>query len=45
VDLRGTVDVIVATRCIADGYGLLHSDRDFGAFEKHLGHQGVDCGV
>jgi predicted nucleic acid-binding protein len=45
VTVRGTVDVIIATRCIADGYRLLHSDRDFEAFEKHLGLQGVDCGV
>ena len=45
VTVRGTVDVIIATRCIADGYSLLHSDRDFDAFEKHLGLQVVDCGV
>lgn len=45
VTVRGTVDVIIATRCIADGYRLLHSDRDFDAFEKHLGLPVVDCGV
>lgn len=45
VNLRGTVDVIIATRCIADGLLLLHSDRDFDAFEEHLRLQVVDCGA
>jgi hypothetical protein len=27
----------VATRCIESDLLLLHSDRDFDAFEKHLG--------
>ncbi len=42
--VRGTIDVVLATRCIVSGYQLLHSDRDFDAFEKHLGLQcaGVD---
>ena len=44
VTVRGTIDVIIATRCVADGYRLLHSDRDFDAFEKHLGLRVVDCG-
>jgi predicted nucleic acid-binding protein len=35
--VRGTIDVILATRCILGGYRLLHSDRDFDAFEQHLG--------
>ena len=35
--IRGTVDVIIATRCIADELTLLHSDRDFEPFEIHLG--------
>ncbi len=35
--VRGTIDVVLATRCILSGYRLLHSDRDFDAFEKHLG--------
>ncbi len=35
--VRGTIDVVLATRCIVSGYRLLHSDRDFDAFEKHLG--------
>lgn len=43
VTVRGTVDVLIATRCLADGLRLLHSDRDFDAFEVHLGLQAVDC--
>jgi predicted nucleic acid-binding protein len=41
--VRGTVDAIIATRCIADGYRLLHSDRDFDAFERHFGLRVVKC--
>jgi len=37
VTVRGTVDVVLATRCIVSGHELLHSDRDFDAFERHLG--------
>jgi predicted nucleic acid-binding protein len=37
VTVRKTVDTIIATRCIEDGYELLHCDRDFDAFEIHLG--------
>ena len=43
--VRGTVDLIIATRCIADGLTLLHNDRDFDAFEKHLGLRVVDFGA
>ena len=43
VTIRGTVDVIIATRCISDGMRLLHSDRDFDAFQAHLGLQVVNC--
>lgn len=35
--VRKTIDAIIATRCIADGYDLLHNDRDFDPFVKHLG--------
>jgi predicted nucleic acid-binding protein len=45
VTVRGTVDVIIATRCLSEGFRLLHSDRDFDAFEEHLGLQVVDCGA
>ena len=37
VTVRRTVDTIIATYCIENGLPLLHSDRDFVAFEKHLG--------
>jgi len=35
--VRKTIDTIIATRCIEDGYTLLHDDRDFDSFEKYLG--------
>ena len=38
---RGTIDVVIATRCIVSGYRLLHDDRDFDAFAAHLGLQCV----
>jgi predicted nucleic acid-binding protein len=37
VTVRKTIDTIIATRCIKDGYDLLHNDRDFDPFAKHLG--------
>lgn len=37
VTVRKTVDTLIATRCILGGYELLHADRDFLPFEKHLG--------
>ena len=45
VTIRGTIDLIIATRCLSDDLRLLHSDRDFDAFEMHLGLQVVDCGA
>lgn len=45
VTVRGTLDLIIATRCLTDGLVLLHSDRDFDAFEEHLGLRVVHCGV
>lgn len=44
VTVRKTIDTIIATRCIESGYRLLHSDRDFDAFEAHLGLQVVSPG-
>ena len=32
-----TIDTVIATRCMISGYELLHDDRDFDPFEKHLG--------
>ena len=37
VTVRKTIDTLIATRCIEDGYDLLHSDRDFDPFAKHFG--------
>jgi len=37
VTVRKTIDTLIATRCIEDGYTLLHNDRDFDPFEKYLG--------
>jgi predicted nucleic acid-binding protein len=36
ITVRKTIDTVIATRCIASGYDLLHSDRDFEPFVKHL---------
>lgn len=37
VTVRKTIDLVIATRCIESGYDLLHNDRDFDPFAKHLG--------
>ena len=37
VSVRKTIDTIIATSCIENDYTLLHNDRDFDAFERHLG--------
>lgn len=37
VTVRKTIDTVIATRCIEGGYDLLHDDRDFDPFVKHLG--------
>ena len=37
VTVRKTIDCVIATRCIESGYELLHNDRDFDPFVKHLG--------
>jgi predicted nucleic acid-binding protein len=43
VTVRKTLDTIIATRRILDGHELLHSDRDFAAFEKHVRLRAVRC--
>ena len=35
--VRKTVDCIIATFCLANGFTLLHNDRDFDPFEEILG--------
>jgi len=37
ITVRKTVDVIIATFCIENGYELLHNDRDFDPMETILG--------
>jgi len=37
VTVRKTIDTVIATRCIESGYELLHDERDFEPFVKHLG--------
>ena len=37
VTIRKTIDTVIATRCIESEYDLLHNDRDFDPFAKHLG--------
>lgn len=34
---RGTVDTLIATRCIEEDWPLLTGDRDFAPFAEHLG--------
>jgi predicted nucleic acid-binding protein len=41
VTVRKTIDTIIATRSIESGLELLHSDRDFDPFVKHLGLRAV----
>ena len=37
ITVRATVDCLIATFCIEHNHVLLHNDRDFDAFEQHLG--------
>ncbi len=37
VTVRKTIDMLIATFCIENGYELLHADRDFDPIEEHLG--------
>ena len=39
ITVRKTIDVIIATFCIENGFELLHNDRDFDSMEKILGLQ------
>ncbi len=41
VTVRKTIDSIIATRCIQNGYELLHNDHDFDPFVKHLALRSV----
>jgi predicted nucleic acid-binding protein len=35
--VRGTIDLLIGTWCIANKTPLIHSDKDFIGFEKYLG--------
>jgi predicted nucleic acid-binding protein len=37
ITIRKTIACLIATCCICKGHALLHRDRDFDPFEKHLG--------
>jgi predicted nucleic acid-binding protein len=37
ITLRKTIDLIIASWCIAHGAKLLHSDNDFALLERHAG--------
>ncbi|WP_058188886.1 type II toxin-antitoxin system VapC family toxin [Terracidiphilus gabretensis] len=37
ITVRSTIDCLIATFCIEHSHQLLHNDRDFDAFETHLG--------
>ena len=37
INVRKTIDTVIATHCIVNGLTLLYSDRDFDPFVQHLG--------
>ncbi|HYN13560.1 MAG TPA: PIN domain nuclease [Burkholderiales bacterium] len=37
ITVRKTIDVLIASFCIARGHSLLHRDRDFQPFQKYFG--------
>ena len=41
VTVRKTIDIIIATFCIANNISLLHADRDFQVMEAHLGLRSI----
>ena len=41
VTVRKTIDVIIATFCIIEGFTLLHDDRDFDHMVSHLSLQAL----
>ncbi len=36
ITIRSTIDCLIATFCLTEGYTLLHHDSDFDPFEKYL---------
>lgn len=37
ITVRKTIDIIIGTYCIENGYEIIHNDIDFEHMEKHLG--------
>lgn len=37
ITVRSTIDCLIATFCVENEFSLLHNDRDFASFERHLG--------
>ncbi|MFH2114696.1 MAG: PIN domain nuclease [Spirochaetota bacterium] len=37
VTVRKTIDTLIATFCMENGFELIHNDRDFDPFEEYLG--------
>lgn len=37
ITIRGTIDVIIATWCIANDVPIIHNDRDMAVMERELG--------
>ncbi len=37
ITVRKTIDVMIATFCIENGFELIHNDRDFDPMEEYLG--------
>jgi predicted nucleic acid-binding protein len=37
ITVRKIIDLLIATYCVLHQHELLHADRDFDAFEQHLG--------
>jgi hypothetical protein len=37
ITVRRTIDCLIASFCLRERHTLLHNDRDFDAFEQHLG--------
>ncbi|AGX87423.1 type II toxin-antitoxin system VapC family toxin [Candidatus Symbiobacter mobilis] len=37
ITIRKTIDVLIGTFCLRNGFALLHADRDFDPLAEHLG--------
>jgi predicted nucleic acid-binding protein len=37
ITIRSSIDLVIGTFCLAHGHQLLHDDRDFDHFARHLG--------